>query len=109
MSVEVKLVSFVNFAISKLDAAAESLQDEDPADNFAELCTFATGMARNLRAVGSAGSGELKGALSAGLASVWCLSTDKPGPKLAGVDSLRAALESTSYTCDCTRTHALSR
>ena len=46
--VESKLRSFVKFAINKLEASAEALEDEDPEDNFEELVTFTNGLARYL-------------------------------------------------------------
>eukprot|EP00854_Cymbomonas_tetramitiformis_P014550 gene14550-17198_t len=95
VSVETKLVSFVQYAIAKLDAAKESLEDEDPEDNYQELCTFTYGMSSHLKANATGASAELKGALTTGLLSVWNLATDQPGPDLrdGGVPGLHAALQ----------------
>ena len=84
--------SFIAFAIDKLYGAAEALEDEDPEDNFEELCSFTTGLSRALKNTGAKASGELKGQLSEGLANVWNLRSDEPGEDLS-VDALRAALE----------------
>jgi poly(U)-specific endoribonuclease len=94
-SVESKLVSFVKFAIAKLDAATEELTDEDPEDNYQELCTFAYGMSRNLKATGAGASAPLKAAVRAGLLEAWDIGAEKPGVSLreTGVPGLRAALE----------------
>ena len=78
-SVESKLVSFVKFAIAKLDAATEELTDEDPEDNYQELCTFAYGMSRNLKATGAGASAPLKAAVRAGLLEAWDIGSEKPG------------------------------
>ena len=93
--VENKLRSFVNFAIDKLDAAAESLQDEDPEDNYQELATFTSGLSRNLKCAGAAAPAELKVQIMEVLAPLWNLKTEQPGDGLrdAGVPGLRAALE----------------
>ena len=94
-SVESRLVSFVRFAIQKLDGAAASLTDEDPEDNYQELCAFAYGMSRSLKSTGSNASGPLKSAIREGLAKMWDIGPDQPGPDLRdhGVPGLRAALE----------------
>ena len=94
-SVESKLVSFVRFAIQKLDSATASLTDEDPEDNYQELCAFAYGMSRSLKSTGSSASGPLKSAIREFLAKMWDIGPDQPGPGLrdGGVAGLRAALE----------------
>jgi hypothetical protein len=94
--IESKLRSFVSFAVDKLDAAAESLQDEDPEDNYQELVTFTSGLSRNLKCVGAAAPAELKAQIMEVLAPLWDLKTEQPGDGLrdAGVHGLRAALES---------------
>ena len=86
-----KLRSFVTFAIDKLDVAAEGLQDDTPEEDYAELLLWCAGMARNLRSVGAAAPHELKSAIMTGLASVWDIRTDRPGPDLS-VSALRDAL-----------------
>ena len=55
----------------RLDASAATLQDEDPADNLAELVTFTRGLARNLKNVGAAAPAELKAGISEELGGVW--------------------------------------
>lgn len=94
-SVESKLVSFVHFAIQKLDNATASLTDEDPEDNYQELCAFASGMSRSLKSTGSSAPVPLKNAIREGLAAMWDIGPDLPGADLreGGVPGLRAALE----------------
>lgn len=90
--VESKVKSFLQFAINKLDSCAESLQDEDPEDNFQELTAFTTGLSRHLKNTAAPASQELKNTIIETLQPAWDVRTDKPGDDLS-VASLRAALE----------------
>jgi len=95
-TVERKLRSFVQFAIEKLDAAKDDLEDDDPPEeNFKELCAFATGMSRHLKATGAGASAELRSAVRNGLLRAFDIRTDTPGAELqdGGVQCLRSALE----------------
>jgi len=73
----------------------EALEDEDPEDNFQELCVFALGFSRNLKNTGAAAPAELKGAIAASLAEFWDIKTDSPGEGLreAGVPGLKGGME----------------
>jgi hypothetical protein len=93
-SAESSLISFILFAIAKLNAAEAALTDEDDEDNYEELCTFSLGLSRNLKSTGAGASAELKGKIREGLLDAWDIRTDKPasGLKSGGVPLLRAAL-----------------
>ena len=73
----------------------EALEDEDPEDNFQELCVFALGFSRNLKNTGAAAPAELKGAIAASLAEYWDIKTDSPGEGLreGGVPGLKGGME----------------
>ncbi|KAL1511563.1 hypothetical protein AB1Y20_006357 [Prymnesium parvum] len=86
------LPAFIRLAIAKLAAAEESLCDDDPQTDYAELLVFARGFSQHLKSVGAAAAPELKAAISASLAPVWDVRADVAGPELS-VDALRRALE----------------
>ena len=94
--VEAKLVSFVQFALHKLEASHDSFEDGTPEEDYKELCSFAEGMSRNLKAAGAGAGPKLRSAIRTGLLPAWDIGNDSPGTKLkgGGADALKEALES---------------
>jgi hypothetical protein len=92
--VEASLVSFVHFALQKLEAAAGTFEDGTPEEDYQDLCTFADGMSRNLKAAGAGAGPQLRGAIRDGLLPVWDIGSDVPGPSLkaGGAAALKDAL-----------------
>jgi hypothetical protein len=83
--------AFIEMAADKLDNAAEGLQDDTPEEDYKELCEFAAGFRNALLNTAAKATPELKGELSAGLASAWDLRGNKPGPELS-LATLQAGL-----------------
>ena len=91
--VELKIRSFLKMALGKLEGAKTGLTDGD-GDDWMELCTFVNGMSLNLKNNAAQASPFLRGLLMSGLADVWDLKNNRPGPGLkdGGVELVQKKL-----------------
>ena len=87
-SAESNLHAFVQFALQKLEAARASLEDDTPEEDYKELCSFAEGMSRHLKAAGGGASPQLRSVIRAGLLDVWDIAAEKPGTDSRPIESL---------------------
>ncbi len=81
-SEETKLYNFVQLTIQKLEASLPALLDGDEEDNYQKLVVWVNGFRDTLVTVGTACSGQTKGAMANAVISVWDLKNNQSGENL---------------------------